>query len=279
MWDGEFKKIARSIALNNFASTKTSIFLPGADCKCVFEALDKNVINKNSHLIFIERNNTTTELIRNKTTDFTNKILFKGEVEKYKINSAIDFAYLDFIGSMDEGIYNWVKNELVPNLHTNYRISFCFNYAWRPEIPFLKAKFNNYKNEKLTLYLTSSKYNCKGQYQIATYLALFKELFGDNFSYVCFDGKYYFKYQDNINSMVLYTLKSKEPKHDDKFLDLLKTYPIAIQNYDKRRGWKRKATLWSQKRSKETGIETNHFTNDLKDHLCKLGYDISCLQN
>lgn len=286
IYNGELKNHARSIALSDFQSCETSIFLPSWECRCVTQAFHNNVINHDSNILFVEKNKNIAPLIKEQTLDFKNSEIFNSEIEKVKINTLIDFAYLDFVGSMDEPIYNWIKTELIPNLAANYKISFCFNYAWRPDVPFLRAKFDYYTRErKIDIFHISKKYSCNGSHQIATYFLLFKELFGDKFHYIFNDGRPYFKYQDERNSVVLYTLEAFTQKEDwemavkdEKFQELVAGFAKAWVDYDKRRGWNRKKTVWSNKRSKETGQPPSRFIAALKMRLTKLGYDSTCIK-
>jgi hypothetical protein len=75
-------------------------------------------------------------------------------------------------------------------------------------VPFLKKRYQEYY-EQDKIFAISSEYRTEGSYQIATYLLILKDLF-PNHRFVFYDNKPYFRYQDNINPMVLYTLEANQ---------------------------------------------------------------------
>lgn len=313
-WDGEKKQIARDIAMGSFCSQHSAIFLPGAKCRCVNLALDKGVIHPYQNLYLVENNANTARIIKPQLHHLNDYKFHIGELDTLKLNSKVDFAYLDCIGSMDEKLYKWVKSELIPHLVHPFRISFCFNYAWRPSVPFLDERCEEFDESK-TLLRTSYMYYCNGDYRLATYVCIFMELFGDSVHFVPVEEKPYFQYRDNHNPMLLFTLESNcpinrvserlkpmatvtknnrnlvalvsnitgracgtkkaLPSHD---LDtLIGEYPLALADSDKMRGWKRAKTLLCRNKANASGGKPERFNAAIKMRLTKLGFDTSPL--
>jgi hypothetical protein len=309
-WGGQYKKTARQIALDFKSDPKyAGVYFPGEDCKCVKNSLEMGTINREKMLYLVEHDSKVCKIVNQYALDNLMQYhVHNGEAHYLKINHKIDFAYLDFIGSINEYIYDWIATEIVPNLAPISRISFCFNYAWRPEVPFLEWKYQNYlKQDKI--FDISSKFETENSHQIATYLLLLKGLF-PNHEFVFNEYKPYFKYNDNINPMVLYTLESKKSVQIDLIpnperivtmpvpsinsvkitskttkkkipsqdLDtLISEYPAALKNPDKMRGWKRSKTLYNRNKAKQQGGNPEHFNRAIKMRLTKLGYDTSPL--
>lgn len=307
-WDGEKKQIAREIAMGNFKSQHSAIFLPGMKCRCVNLALDKGVIQHNQRLYLVENQPATARIIKTQLPSLSDYKFHVGELHKLKLYSKVDFAYLDCVGSMDEELYNWIKLELIPHLVYPFRISFCFNYAWRPNVPFLDESCEKF-DESQALLRSSYMYYCNGDYRLATYICIFMELFGNSIYFVPVNEQPYFQYRDNHNPMLLFTLESNStnlvserskpmvtknlrnlvsnitgraslskkalPSHD---LDtLISEYPLALANPDKMRGWKRAKTLLCRNKANASGGQPKRFDAAIKMRLTKLGYDTSPL--
>jgi len=49
--------------------------------------------------------------------------------DKYSKNKKIDFAFADYCGLLSADIYNWLRNELFPNLNTGASVGVTFNVA------------------------------------------------------------------------------------------------------------------------------------------------------
>lgn len=305
-WDGEKKQIAREIAMGDFRSQHLAIFLPGMECRCLNLALDKGLIQPDQRLYLVEKEAATARIIKAQLCHLSNYKLHIGELHTLKLNSKVDFAYLDCIGSMDEDLYNWTKLELIPNLVHPFRISFCFNYAWRPNVPFLDNRREEFDEEKALLRM-SYRYYCNWDYRLATYVCIFMELFGDSVHFVPVEEKPYFQYRDNHNPMLLFTLESNCPanlvfervKPMSKLLAgypgraisfatkkalpsqdlqvLLAGYPQALRNPDKMRGWKRAKTLLCRNKANASGGRPERFDAAIKMRLTKLGLDTSPL--
>jgi len=303
-WDGEKKQIARDIAMGSFCSQHSAIFLPGAKCRCVNLALDKGVIHPYQNLYLVENNASTARIIKPQLHHLNDYKFHIGELHTLKLHSKVDFAYLDCIGSMDEKLYEWVKSELIPHLVHPFRISFCFNYAWRPSVPFLDERCEEFDESQQSL-RTSYMYYCNGDYRLATYICIFTELFGDSVHFVPVEEKPYFQYRDNSNPMLLFTLESNcpinrvserpkpmvnhntgravgfakkkaLPSHD---LDtLIGEYPQALANPDKMRGWKRAKTLLCRNKANASGGKPERFDAAIKMRLTKLGFDTTPLR-
>lgn len=305
-WDGEKKHIAREIAMGDFHSQHSAIFLPGMECRCIKCALNKGLIQPDQQLYLVEKEPATARIIKAQLRHLSNYKLHIGELHKLKLKSKVDFAYLDCIGSMDEELYNWTKLELIPNLVHPFRISFCFNYAWRPNVPFLDERREEFDEAK-SLLRTSYMYYCNGDYRLATYVCIFMELFGDTVHFVPVHEKPYFQYRDGTNPMLLFTLESNYPanlvfervKPMSKLLAgypgraigfatkkalpsqdlqvLLAGYPQALRNPDKMRGWKRAKTLLCRNKANASGGNPERFDAAIKMRLTKLGFDTSPL--
>ncbi len=295
-WDGEKKKIARNIAMGSFCSQHSAIFLPGAKCRCVNLALDKGVIHPYQKLYLVEKNAGTARLIEDQLLHLNDYKLHLGELHTLKLQSQVDFAYFDCIGSMDEELYRWIKSELIPRLIHPFRISFCFNYAWRPMVPFLDERCQEFDESK-SLLRASYMYYCNGDYRLATYVCIFKELFGDAVHFVPVDEKPYFQYRDNHNPMLLFTLESNYPINrvceerepmatatkkkalPSNDLDtLIGEYPLALANPDKMRGWKRAKTLYCRNRANALGGRPERVDAAVKMTLTKRGFDTTPLR-
>lgn len=291
-WDGTKKQVAREVAMGNFRSQHSAIFLPGIECRCVNMAMDKGLINLNQPLYLVEKMPSTARIIKAQLTHLYNAKYHIGELHKLKLKSLVDFAYLDCIGSMDEELYEWVKNTLIPKLSHPYRISFCFNYAWRPRVPFLDKSCERY-DESQALIRNSYLYYTNSDYRIATYVCIFKELFGDSVRFVPVHERPYYQYRDNQNPMLLFTLESNcptnrdferlspmvltksKPSHD---MDtLISQYPAALKNPDKMRGWKRAKTLLCRNKAQIQGGQPEHYFRAIKAQLTRRGYDTSPL--
>ncbi len=275
-----------------------AIFLPGAECNCVKLALENGTISKYHHLYLIEKDKLLAKLIKIQARRFPNADLHIGEAHELEIKDRIDFAFLDFIGSMDDRLYDWIRDQLIPSLIPPFRVSFCFNYAWRPDIPLLKRKCAQYKQSR-KLFDTSLNYPCDGDYRIGTYFTIFEELFDElKIRFVPYANKAYFRYQDNQNPMLLFTLESTaltkvlrrkpvvtepklqkgtdmKPKPSFDLPTLLAAYPAALRDFDKMRGWKRSLTLYTRNMAEIKGGEPERHKRVVKARLTRLGYDTS----
>lgn len=289
MWDGDNKKKARSIALDFKASEHhAALFLPGPECKCVREAL-LLTMNQRKPLYLFERNKSNwSQIYQNiRGMGCTKYSLYENVAELTSLGK-VDFAYLDFMGSMDESLYNWSKNHLIPSLAPPCRISMLFTLSWRPRQPFLEEKLAEYRaNGKL--FDVSFQNNCRGRLQIATYLNVVKELFQVlPYNFIESNGYPYYYYNDNVNPVVLYTVQIDHAQKESRMsavlakpsnnLDmLLSGFAVASKNYDKMRGWKRSLTLYCRNKEEETGTAATRFKAAVKMRLTKMGHDASSI--
>ena len=58
---------------------------------------------------------------------------------------------------------------------------------------------------------------------------------------------------------------------------LVESYPLALSNSDKMRGWKRSLTLYCRSRSEESGTPISRFRAAIKMRLTKNGFNTNTI--
>ncbi len=104
------------------APARTAVFLPGADCLCVREALDMGVIGRRTLVVAAERDEATFSAMREtlRSMGFARRpVCLGGFIQRFggdELPKTIDFAYLDLCGHIDGDMALWLEQEMAPRL-------------------------------------------------------------------------------------------------------------------------------------------------------------------
>jgi hypothetical protein len=130
-WNRAYKAQARSIALSYEGTKKNVLMLPGWDGLCVLEALKLKLFNKDTKGIFIERDEQThlrqKQLLQPMLPAVT---FFNGSLENAPIAKDIDYAFLDFTGSLTAELAEWLPT-FFNAVKGGCGIAITFSYAAR----------------------------------------------------------------------------------------------------------------------------------------------------
>ena len=101
------KADARVYALEKLRYKPRSLWLPGSECCCVEKAIELKVLDVNSCIILAERQADIVADIKAKITNWKwrkRPRVHHGELSDLSIPWALDFAFLDFLGSLTESL-------------------------------------------------------------------------------------------------------------------------------------------------------------------------------
>lgn len=287
------KDFARKIACANFKSKKehSAIFLPAVEAYDVLLAEQLGTITKNKPIHILEREKIISNHSWGKLAANGFKIAsVDNELEKINnLSNKVDFAYLDFMGNLNQDVFDWSKNVLIPNLADKWKISYCFSCVLRNPSFFVRQNLIKYtENGTIGRIITSFKLNgFKHARNIALYICQIQEMFhGVDFEFVKTDEKSFYYYIGNRNPMILFTLKSKTKMSktsslstvaSSKATQLIQSFPEAVKNDGQFRNWKRSLTSYCNSREKETGTAAIRYRAAIKAVIAKNGGDNSVI--
>ena len=146
----DFKQKTRMEA-TSFPLRKNALFLPAEHMKDVLLAEENGMLLKTSStVIAVERDKHVAKVL-SKTLIETGwaerSRLHVGDLSTLKINSNLDYAWLDLTGCITEETGKWINLELSDSLVPNSVVVLTHAYGWR-NTPFLKKVWAETKNKK-----------------------------------------------------------------------------------------------------------------------------------
>lgn len=297
--NNSIKNEARRIACGNFKSKDScaAVFLPALEAHDVFLAEQVGTISKQKPLFLLERELSIRRHAKAKlAVNGFNVSSSVESIQEITPNKSVDFAYLDFMGYVDQNIFDWTKNILVPNLAKKFQISFCFAYTFRTTPDFIQQKIKQYECKGL-LNETVNNFRLNGdrrQTNLSLYLCMIQEMFSEvGFEFVESNKKPFFYYIGNRNPMLLFTLRNKVKfkmpstnskttnsvgSYASKASKLIQTFPAEVAaNSKEMTSWRRSLTSYCNSREKETGREARYYRAAIKAVIAKNGHDNSMI--
>jgi hypothetical protein len=199
------KNKTRVYALENLCLKKRSLWLPAAQCLCVAKARELGVLSDNSRLILVEKNRQVAEAMRITAGQWPwvhQPVVFVDELSNLKLGSPLDFAYLDFLGTLPFRTAEWMATELASHLAVNADIVVTLLYGWRNnELMYHLA--SEIKLQWSDCYEKLKKQVAIHSDQVVIPLAILKCIFHE----FDFKVRWPLKYRDSQNSMLLYRLE------------------------------------------------------------------------
>jgi len=214
-WDRKYKNEIRSLALPKVPCT-SSIWLPGHMSRdedglhggmCVREALDRGLIDPNGHHVFVERDKDTASTIAEHLLSLPiwkhTPHLHIGGIHDLILERPIDYAFFDLTAALDWKVAEWLQEHLQHHLATSACLSFTLAYGWR------NNKFMYACQERLNYFSEIVGNELEIDDPI---FSLYQTLFITTFNEFHFKIKRPIKYQDTINSMILFRLRNLRPR-------------------------------------------------------------------
>lgn len=211
-WNRHGKNEARNLALSVPAISGTSIWLPGSQIACLREALKRRIIHRGSDLIIVERDPATMALIRLQmgSLGFHNAEFIEAEIAQLQLNRPIDFAFLDFVGTIMESTAFWMRDQLSHWIHRDTMICATLSTTVRGNDFFKHAgkRFRAQYPDRYRKIASSIDYGTRAvrHFEITPYAILLSIFFEWSFSFI--SGQ---SYIDTV-AMKLFRLGIFEPR-------------------------------------------------------------------
>jgi hypothetical protein len=160
LWTGFAKAAVRTAAVSGKRNCRHALFLPGSNCLCVKQAIQTGLVDpNNTHVTLVERNREVFRLIESQLPELNLKSvdLYHEELHRLKVQSQIDFAFIDLLGTVTRELATWGAEVLSPQLADDAVISVTLNKAWRNN-QFMSSKHKEWRDGN-RLFETSVRLN------------------------------------------------------------------------------------------------------------------------
>jgi len=128
------KEDCRRYAVEELPRLQRSLWLPGDGLLDIEVAQEVGVIDKNSQMIFAERNPDVIPKIENKINNghWLNKpLLHKGKISDLELPWPIQFAFLDYCGCYERDTVRWMNTGLAARLEPGATVVITHMQSWR----------------------------------------------------------------------------------------------------------------------------------------------------
>jgi hypothetical protein len=207
------KQAAREVAFD-CGPRKSVLLMPGYSCEDAKLALSKNVINENTTVVFVERDDEShQEIKRWVETEWLlplPPLIYNTDLCEIKL-IPIDFAYIDLFGNLTKKDWRWIETQLVPNLMPGSQL--CFTFCQTVRNQFMQNVMSCMQSKSVYQNCFNSlPKNIKGLARplAATYKTLFESGFMENYTY---DVDFHtYRNQSCIHSMLLFKMSNIQRK-------------------------------------------------------------------
>lgn len=237
-------------ALRGVGFRMRSLWLPGSDGLCVKKAVERGIINRYSHTVFVERDEPTFQRIKRSAGRWVGETLHKpllhnGQIFDLQLPWMIDYSFLDFMGTLDQKTTFWLQDYLAPNLDDGATICLTHAYGFRNN-QFLASLRTDFKEgEWKDLYRKLSDESRIKDDNILIPLAVLHCVFSE----FQFEIKPPLKYQDSRRSMLLYRLDNFTRDHGPN------GWPIFTGECEMAGNRQAALKAWATRRGQATAVE------------------------
>jgi len=126
------KALARDYIFDSLGRHQSGLFLPAGQCLCVRKALDYGVLDRDSHIVAVERDVDVAHIMRRTLATLpVSSTVHEGQLHTLQLDQPLDLAFIDLNGLLDANIARWVYHELAPNLSPDAAVIFTLAHSWR----------------------------------------------------------------------------------------------------------------------------------------------------